>query len=179
MGQKIGIIYSSIDGQTKKICEKLNAFFNDKQIKTELYAINDFNSDISEFNTLILGASIRYGKHNKSVYDFIQTNIIALNKITTAFFSVNLVARKEDKNSADTNPYLIKFLKQTPWKPDLLEVFAGKLDYKSYPILDRIMIKLIMKLTHGPTNSDLPIEYTDWNKVSDFGLRISNTLKTQ
>ncbi|MBU2930075.1 menaquinone-dependent protoporphyrinogen IX dehydrogenase [Winogradskyella psychrotolerans] len=179
MSQKIGIIYSSIDGQTKKICEKLHAFFNNQQIKSELYAIDNFNRDISEFNPLILGASIRYGKHNKRVYDFVQNNITSLNKVTTAFFSVNLVARKEDKNSTATNPYLIKFLKQTPWKPDLLEVFAGKLDYKSYPILDRIMIKLIMKLTHGPTNSDLPIEFTNWNKVNNFGLRISNTLKAQ
>jgi menaquinone-dependent protoporphyrinogen oxidase len=51
------------------------------------------------------------------------------------------------------------------------------LDYKSYPFFDRIMIKLIMKMTKGPTKTDQPIEYTDWNRVKDFCLKISESLK--
>lgn len=178
MKQKIGIIYSSVDGQTKKISEKLIANFNEKQIETEIYSIENFNDDLSGFHTLIIGASIRYGTHNWQILEFISKNKKYLNEIKTAFFSVNLVARKEDKNSAKTNPYLIKFLKKTNWNPDFLEVFAGKLDYKSYSLIDRIMIKLIMKLTDGPTKSDKPLDFTDWKKVNDFGLRISEDYKS-
>ncbi|WP_179354643.1 menaquinone-dependent protoporphyrinogen IX dehydrogenase [Winogradskyella vidalii] len=178
MEQKIAIVYASVDGQTKKICEKLNTLFKAHKIKTKLCPIAMFKEDLSEFNLIIIGASIRYGKHHKNVTEFIQNNSKSLNKTTTAFFSVNLVARKENKNSIDTNPYLIKFLKTTHWKPDFLEVFAGKLDYKSYTFLDRLMIKLIMKLTDGPTKSDVPIEYTDWEKVTNFGLKLSTHLKT-
>jgi len=178
MKQKIGIIYSSVDGQTKKISEKLVANLNEKQIETKIYSIENFNDDLSEFHTLIIGASIRYGTHNKRILEFISKNKNYLNEIKTAFFSVNLVARKEGKNSAKTNPYLIKFLKKTDWNPDFLEVFAGKLDYKSYSLIDRIMIKLIMKLTDGPTKSDKPLDFTDWKKVNDFGLRISEDYKS-
>lgn len=172
--RKIGIIYSSVDGQTLKICKKLNTYFNDKQIKTELYSIDDFDGNILDFNTLIIGASIRYGNHNKKVSEFIENNKSVLKEIKTAFFSVNLVARKEEKNLASTNPYLIKFIKKINWNPDFLDVFAGKLDYKSYPFFDRLMIKLIMKMTHGPTKTDEPIEYTDWKRVESFGLIISD-----
>ena len=178
MKQKIGIIYSSVDGQTKKISKKLVANLNEKQIETKIYSIENFNDDLSEFHTLIIGASIRYGTHNKRILEFISKNKNYLNEIKTAFFSVNLVARKEEKNSAKTNPYLIKFLKKTDWNPDFLEVFAGKLDYKSYSLIDRIMIKLIMKLTDGPTKSDKPLDFTDWKKVNDFGLRISEDYKS-
>ena len=178
MKQKIGIIYSSVDGQTKKISEKLVANLNKEQIETKIYSIENFNDDLSDFHTLIIGASIRYGTHNKRVLEFISKNKNYLNEIKTAFFSVNLVARKEEKNSAKTNPYLIKFLKKTDWNPDFLEVFAGKLDYKSYSLIDRIMIKLIMKLTDGPTKSDKPLDFTDWKKVNDFGLRISEDYKS-
>ena len=178
MKQKIGIIYSSVDGQTKKISEKLVANLNEKQIETKIYSIENFNDDLSDFHTLIIGASIRYGTHNKRVLEFISKNKNYLNEIKTAFFSVNLVARKEEKNSAKTNPYLIKFLKKTDWNPDFLEVFAGKLDYKSYSLIDRIMIMLIMKLTDGPTKSDKPLDFTDWKKVNDFGLRISEDYKS-
>lgn len=173
MELKIGIIYSSVDGQTLKICKRLNAYFNEQQIQTALYSIDEFNGDLSSFHILIIGASIRYGKHNDKVFEFIQHNKDALNGIKTAFFSVNLVARKAEKNQADTNPYLIKFLKKIDWKPDYLDVFAGKLDYKSYPFMDRMMIKLIMKITKGPTKSDKPIEFTDWKRVDSFGLKIT------
>jgi menaquinone-dependent protoporphyrinogen oxidase len=177
MERKIGIIYSSVDGQTLKICKKLCASFNEKQIQTELYSIDAFNGNLSEFHTLIIGASIRYGKHHKKVYEFIRNNKDYLSEIKTAFFSVNLVARKEDKNLASTNPYLIKFLKKTDWNPDFLDVFAGKLDYKSYPLIDRLMIKLIMKLTGGPTKSENPLEFTEWKRVDNFGLTIIESYK--
>lgn len=179
MKQKIGIIYSSVDGQTKKISEKLLTNLKEEQIEAKIYSIENFNEDFSEFHTLIIGASIRYGTHNKQVLEFISKNKKHLNKIKTAFFSVNLVARKEGKNSVKTNPYLIKFLKKANWNPDFLEVFAGKLDYKSYSFfIDRIMIKLIMKLTGGPTKSDNPIEFTDWKKVNAFGLSIIENYKS-
>ena len=58
------------------------------------------------------------------------------------------------------------------WKPDVVEVFAGMLDYKKYPFFDRIMIQFIMWMTKGPTNSDAKIEYTDWDRVNDFGIRL-------
>ncbi|MFB9054098.1 menaquinone-dependent protoporphyrinogen IX dehydrogenase [Formosa undariae] len=177
MEQHIGIIYSSVDGQTKKICEKLSANFNENHIKTKLCSIEDCNVDLSKFHTLIIGASIRYGKHNERIYEFVLKNKDYLKKIKTAFFSVNLVARKGNKNSATTNPYLIKFINKTQWKPDFLDVFAGKLDYKSYPWMDKIMIRLIMRLTNGPTKSDKPIEFTDWKRVNDFGLKICEDYK--
>ncbi len=177
MKRKIGIIYSSVDGQTLKICEKLIVFFNEKQIQTELYCIDDFKGNISEFGILIMGASIRYGKHHAKITEFVINNKDNFKDIKTAFFSVNLVARKEDKNTPNTNPYLIKFLKKTNWTPDFLDVFAGKLDYKSYSLMDRLMIKLIMKLTNGPTTSDHPIEFTEWERVTAFGMKLNENYK--
>lgn len=172
MKQKIGIIYSSTDGQTLKICKKINQHFIENKIPTKLFSIDEFSEDLSEFHTFIIGASIRYGKHNATISAFINNNKDKLNKITTAFFSVNLVARKEDKNLATTNPYLIKFINQIDWKPDFLDVFAGKLDYKAYKFFDRLMIKLIMKLTKGPTKTAKPIEFTDWERVDAFTFKI-------
>lgn len=72
MQQNVGIIYSSVDGQTKKICERLYKSFNDKQIETTWFPIENFNADLSKFHTLIIGASVRYGKHNEQVYKFVK-----------------------------------------------------------------------------------------------------------
>ena len=64
---------------------------------------------------VVIGASIRYGKHQPEVYDFISEHQSLLEDRPNAFFTVNVVARKPEKNTPDTNPYLIKFLKQISW----------------------------------------------------------------
>ena len=172
MKQRIGIIYSTVDGQTLKICNYIADSLLEHQKKAELFSIDDFDGNIVDYDILIIGASIRYGIHNEKISRFIMDNTAALDTIKTAFFSVNLVARKPEKNLPDTNPYLVKFIKKINWKPNVLDVFAGKLDYKSYPFWDRIMIKLIMKMTKGPTRTDKPIEYTDWNRVDAFTSKV-------
>ena len=84
------------------------------------------------------------------------------------------MARKPEKNTPTTNPYVVKFFKTINWNPTLVEVFAGNLDYKKYPFFDRIMIQFIMWITKGPTDSNAKIEYTNWEKVKMF----SNVIKT-
>jgi menaquinone-dependent protoporphyrinogen oxidase len=174
METKTGILYSSVDGHTLKICNRLKEVLIQNNQKVELFSIDDFKEDITSYDTLIIGASIRYGVHNKKVIDFINTNKEQLDSIKTAFFSVNLVARKLEKNTPDLNPYVIKFLKKINWKPTIVEVFAGKLDYKKYPFFDRVMIQFIMWMTKGPTNTNTEIEYTNWDKVTAFGLQLKN-----
>lgn len=174
MNPKTLILYSSVDGQTLKICNKLRDVFEEYDQKIELHSINDFNEDLSIYDKIIIGASIRYGVHNKKVIDFINNNKEQLDSVKTVFFSVNLVARKPEKSSPDTNPYVIKFFKTINWTPTLVGVFAGKLDYKKYPFFDRIMIQLIMWMTKGPTNSDAEIEYTNWDKVKEFGIQLKD-----
>ncbi|MDH5397619.1 MAG: menaquinone-dependent protoporphyrinogen IX dehydrogenase [Cyclobacteriaceae bacterium] len=173
MKLKTGIIYSSVDGQTLKICNKLCEVLLQNNQKVELFSIDDFNEDVSNYDRLIIGSSIRYGIHNKKIIKFINTHKKQLNSIKTAFFSVNLVARKSEKNTPGTNPYVVKFFKTIDWTPDLVEVFAGKLDYKRYTFFDRIMIQFIMWMTKGPTNTRTEIEYTNWDKVNAFGVQLS------
>ena len=65
--------------------------------------------DIAKFDRIIIGASIRYGKHKKELFDFIDLHLDELAKKDNAFFSVNVVARKPEKNTPETNPYMKKF----------------------------------------------------------------------
>jgi len=162
------IIYSSTDGHTKTICEKIRSVSkNSDSIKiVPLSEANDLSLHIYE--QIIIGASIRYGKHNKNLYKFISSNKEILKKKRSAFFSVNVVARKPEKNTPETNPYMKKFLKISNWKPDKLGVFAGKVDYPKYSFIDKHLIQLIMFITNGPTDTSKTFEFTDWTKVNDF-----------
>ena len=134
--------------------------------------VNCTAEDLKTFDTIVIGASIRYGKHNPKVIDFVNHNAAILDSKANAFFSVNVVARKPEKNTPETNPYLQKFLRQIVWKPKHLAVFAGKLNYPSYRFVDRMMIRFIMWMTRGPTDIRNIYEFTDWKQVEEFGRQV-------
>ena len=171
MIEKTALLYATVDNHTKKIAEHIQQKLKSEGYEIELYPIDEVE-DPKQFDKIIIGASIRYGKHDKKVYDFIEKYQDYLDSIPNAFFSVNVVARKPEKNQPDTNPYLVKFLKQISWKPKNLAVFAGRLEYQKYGYFDRQMIRFIMWMTKGPTDPDTDIEYTDWDAVDKFALSI-------
>jgi len=162
------IIYSSTDGHTKIICEKIRDNFGNVNDIALVSLKETANLDLLKFNQIIIGASIRYGKHSNDLYRFIKSNRKTLEQKKTAFFSVNVVARKSEKNSPETNPYIKKFLKISNWKPNKIAVFAGKVDYPNYNVFDKYIIKLIMFITKGPTDTSQSYEFTDWSKVDSF-----------
>ena len=164
------IIYSSTDGQTIKICKRIMSIIGDCKIVSIDEAKNE---NLSKYEKVIVGASIRYGKHKPELYEYISENCDHLIDTNASFFSVNVVARKPEKNTPLTNPYVQKFLSISQWHPSLIGVFAGKIDYPRYGVLDKFMIRLIMWITKGPTDTKNVYEFTNWNDVDSFAKKIS------
>jgi len=167
--KKILLTYSTVDGHTKTICKKILSYSKTSQV--DILPI-DSSINIDDYDTVVIGASIRYGKYRKEIFEFIKENEEILNSKDNAFFSVNVVARKENKNKPETNPYLIKFLNKISWQPKILDVFAGKIDYPRYKFLDKYAIKFIMWITKGPTDTSKVYEFTDWNRVKSFAEKL-------
>ena len=163
--EKSLLIYSTVDGQTEAICKRMASCA--KNTIVDVMSISNVKN-LDDYKTIIIGASIRYGKYRNEVYNFINENSLLLESKKNAFFSVNVVARKPEKNTPDTNPYVIKFLEKINWKPKNIEVFAGKIDYPKYKFIDKYAIKFIMWITKGPTDTSQSYEFTDWNKVETF-----------
>jgi len=167
------IVYSTTDGHTVTICQRLQQLLEQNDHRVDVVSVSDAKAiDLNDFDKIVIGASIRYGKHSQQIIDFIQKHQAILDSKPNAFFSVNVVARKPEKNRPETNPYLQKFLKTIRWKPRELAVFAGKIDYPRYHFFDRFMIRLIMFITRGPTDPKATIEFTDWQQVESFAKRI-------
>lgn len=170
----IFMVYATTDGHTRKICERLRASIQARGERVTLVPMEDAGGvDLSRFDKIVVGASIRYGKHSPRVHEFADANAQALEAKPSAFFTVNLVARKPQKNRPETNPYLRKFLGQVRWRPKELEVFAGKLDYPRYGFVDRLIIRCIMALTGGPTDPATVVEFTDWERVDAYAERVA------
>ena len=167
------MIYATTDGHTRKICHRLLENLQKHKQEVDLINIEEFEGDLSKYDRVILGASIRYGVHDKKIIELINTRQQELESKRTAFFSVNLVARKPEKSTPETNPYVVKFFKNISWRPDMVETFAGMLEYPKYSFFDRTMIRLIMWMTKGPTDPKTVKEYTNWEKVEAFGEKLA------
>jgi len=164
------IIYSTTDGHTLEICRRLATVIEQSGDSVDLVNLaDDPQIEEIEFDKIVIGASIRYGKHQKAVYEFVRNNRETLERYPNALFSVNVVARKPGKNTPETNPYLQKFLRQIDWTPQHLGVFAGKISYPALGPVDRTMIRFIMWMTKGPTDPTGTYEFTDWDRVEEFG----------
>lgn len=170
MTKKVLILCSTIDGHTRQICERLAGNFGADGLPATIEDLTPTSPiDPRQYDAVVIGASIRYGKHRQEVTDFIEQHREYLESNPSAFFSVNAVARKPEKQAPDTNPYVRKFLGTISWRPPLIGIFGGKIDYPRYGVFDKYMIRLIMWITKGPTDVQQTFEFTDWDAVDTFG----------
>ena len=80
------IIYSSTDGHTETICKRISNYL-DNMNEIKIMSLDDaLKINLSTFNKIIIGASIRYGKHSKKLYKFIKLNKNILDQKNSIFF---------------------------------------------------------------------------------------------
>ena len=173
--QKIVIIYSTVDGQTKAICERMKTKMSTLADVEVMDLLNIDGERLEHADKILVGASIRYGKHRPELFDFAQRYQAILDTKVNGFFTVNVVARKPEKNTPETNPYMKKFLQLSPWQPKIQGVFAGKINYPQYRFFDKAMIRFIMWLTKGPTDTSGCYEFTDWDQVELFASNFASS----
>jgi len=124
------ILFSTRDGQTREIAAFLASELKEQGIYSNVINLNRTDEIAwQEYDRVVIGASIRYGHFHPAVDRFVKKHVATLNSLPGAFYSVNLVARKAEKRTPQTNSYTRKFLLNSPWKPAACAVFAGALRY--------------------------------------------------
>ena len=166
------VLYMSRGGHTariaRRICEGIDAA-GGRATMMDLTEADKEGVDWSRHDVVALGSPVYYGTYDKSVFGFIGRHRAELEARPNSFFNVSVVARTPEKATVEGNRYMQKFLELSPWKPGDLKVIAGKVDYPSWGWLDTLMIQMIMKFTHGPTDRTAVIDYTDWDDVAAYG----------
>ena len=75
MENKILILYSTVDGHTKKITDYITDKIQSDKYSIDLISIEDKkNIDVLQYKALLIASSIRYGKHHPDILDFINNN---------------------------------------------------------------------------------------------------------
>jgi menaquinone-dependent protoporphyrinogen oxidase len=167
------IFYSSTDGHTRKIAETMAQDWLGRVYVLPLADFSEWQAD-DRIQCVVIGASVRYGHFQDELIKTVSQHKAWLNERKSAFFGVNLSARKSGRDDPARSPYIQNFLRATAWQPDHLALFAGKLNYPSYRFFDKQMIRLIMKMTGGCADGTSIIEYTDWQAVLRFAQTLSD-----
>ncbi len=167
------LLYSTVYGLSKQICERIQASLLAMGQTAEVAPLAGAGIDPAAYDAIVIGASIKHGKHHPSVLEFIRAHRHLLEAKPSALFSVNLVARKPGKNTPQTNPYLKRLLAKSPWRPKLTGVFAGELDYSRYGPVDKYMMRFVMWINKGPTDFGTRVQFTNWDEVERFAGQVA------
>jgi len=176
----VALYYATRDGQSRSIAEHIFS----RLAKSEALAppqrltmTPPESADLAAASVIVLVAAVRYGKHLPEADRFLSAYRSLASPPLLALASVNLTARKPAKTTAAGNAYLRKLIAHHRLAPFAAVAFAGRLDYRRYNWLDRLIIRFIMLLTRGPTDPESNIEYTSWPAVDEFAARIAERLQ--
>ena len=166
------VIYMSRQGHTARVARRLCESIVEAGGKATMMDVREATHegvDWDRYDVVALGAPVLYGTYDKSFLAFVTAHKADLDRKPNSFFNISVVARTPEKATPAGNRYMQKFLEISSWKPRDLKVIAGKVDYPSWPWHERVMIQMIMKMTHGPTDPATIIDYTDWDDVRAYG----------
>ena len=167
----IVIIYGTLEGQTKKISERIAAIIDNKEHQVTTLSGEQLPSDFSveQYDAAIIGGSIHMGKYPECIKKFVTTHNGWLNNTPSAFFTVCMAVNSQHAQSREeAMRYGENFVAQTGWQPALTGTFAGAVKYTKYNIVTRFIMKLISKREGGSTDTSHDHEYTDWQSVEQF-----------
>jgi menaquinone-dependent protoporphyrinogen oxidase len=171
------LCYATRDGQSRRVAERIAARLGERGIHVpphDLAVAFPAPASLAAARLVVLVAAVRYGRHLAAADRFLGTYRTLLAQPALVLISVNLTARKPGKDTAEGNRYLQKSIARHRLKPTLATAVAGRLDYPRYGWLDRQIIRLIMRMTGGPTDPRSTVEFTAWDAVDTIAARIAD-----
>ncbi len=90
------LLYSSQEGQTRKIIERIAQQMPEYDCDIQdLHQVHEIA--LADYEKILIGASIRYGRLNEKLYQFIQRHVTTLTFTNADFFCVYFSERFADK----------------------------------------------------------------------------------
>ena len=116
---------------------------------------------------MVIGASIRYGHFHPALVRFVKsTRRCSTN--CPARFTRSIWLRVKPRSVRRRPTAIRASFTQLTVAASPVRGFAGALRYPRYRWYDRFMIRLIMKMTGGETDTRKEVVYTDWSQVASF-----------
>lgn len=164
---KIAIIYSSTEGQTRKIAHHAEDLLQGEGHSVTLrHATDASDLRLTEFDAVILAASVHAGKYQPELVGFAKDHVSALNKVPSMFLSVSLAAAGDDEAEWNELHRIAETLKaDTGWSPGKVEHVAGAFKFTEYDFFRYWAMRWMESKRDPSAPAGEDREYTDWDKL--------------
>jgi menaquinone-dependent protoporphyrinogen oxidase len=140
---KVLIPYGTTEGLTARISDYVADVIRGHGHEANAVDIKGSGAtELDGYDAVIVGASIHMGKHEDYVLDFVRENHDALERLSSAFFSVSMAAHD---NMEEAEGYIEEFVRETGWHPAKVGLFGGALLYTHYGFIKRHIMKKIAR----------------------------------
>jgi menaquinone-dependent protoporphyrinogen oxidase len=174
------VLYASFDGHTERIARRMASAIASAGHHVGVLAASDDEvvRALERSDAVLVGGAIHRGRHAPYLERLARRARDALAARPNAFFSVSLSAGGNAKQRAGAERCVAGFVKRTGWRPDAHALIAGALPYSRYNPFVRLMMRLIVSMGHGDTDTSRDHEYTDWAAVDGFATAFARRLAT-
>jgi len=177
---RIVVIFGTTDGQTAKVAQHVTDVLRSEQHIVELIDTRAplHWTSLEGVNAAVIAGSVRMGRFQRSLVQFVHAHRDALGRIPTAFLAVSLSAARETPAARrEVSKTVARFLNETGLEPRTVLPVAGALLYTRYGFFTRLALRFISKMAGGDTDASRDYEYTDWSALSDFSHRLALSLR--
>lgn len=166
--RRILVVYGTAYGHTAKVARRIATMLRSVGDDVTLVDAADPPRvlNVRAYDGVVVGSSVTYGRHQRSVRRFVLAHQDDLNSTPSVFFSVSGAAAgrsRDDRTRA--RRYINAFLHATHWRPAHTATFGGCVAYTRYNPLLRLWVRRAMAKRGGPTDVSRDHELTDWEQV--------------
>ena len=167
---RVLLIHASFDGQTRKIAERVRQVLASAGHAVTLCSAGEGEPAfaLERYDAVMVGAGIRYGHHSRALERRVREHRAHLYDRPNGFFSVCLSAGGPGAKPEVARGYIDDFCSRTGWVPAHCTSFAGALRYREYNPFIRMLMRFIVGMAGGNTDTSRDYEYTDWQAVERF-----------
>jgi len=162
------IIYATMHGQAELIARRIAEAASEWDVDATVQDVRrTTGADLAQHASILLVASVHYGRHQRSISRFVKANRARLAQMQTAFISVS-----GDAVDPATRPraeqYARQFFQATGWTPAEYQIAGGAVKFTKYNVLLRYLTKRSYAARGIQLDPHRDYDYTDWEAVMRF-----------
>jgi menaquinone-dependent protoporphyrinogen oxidase len=158
------IVFESKYGQSRKIADfiadlALRRGLTPKRVRADVAPLED----LAHHDAVVVVAPIYFGRHPRTIREFMYRHAGALSLVPIVFISVsNAAGSAEADVRASAQKAARAFVEKMGVKARLVATAGGALAYPQYGPLVRHAVKLVARRTGAPHDTSRTHELTDW-----------------
>lgn len=163
------IVFATVHGQAELVARRIADAASEWHVDATVQDVRKTSrTDLEQHGSVVLVASVHYGRHQRSITRFVARNRERLARMHSAFISVS-----GDAADPATRPraeeYVREFFRVTGWTATEHQVVGGAVKLTKYNFLLRYMTRRAFAAKGIQLDPRRDYDYTDWESVMRFG----------